>query len=155
MKRKRYISILLATALIISISLAIMPHLLGRMIKKKIESSFNKPGIVFSTGNVRVYLFRPEIRFTDILILVGNLDSDKHVHGKIKSISCKGINLYKALFKNEINISTILIEKPVLEGILPFEEEKQKAVLPKLSVQIDAIYFRNIFLDLIGSSNAQ
>ena len=105
-------------------------------------------------GNVHISLLTSVFKLEAITIrskpefeIDGGLDS------KITSIECKGIDFYKAIFKNEYQIDKVIISG--LNAVIPITHDSLNAIIPNLAISIGKIHVNGINLEIKGISNTK
>jgi len=157
MKRNKYVKILLGI-----VTLAILAKL-GTMaiaepwIIEKAETAFNEKSKDYriEIGKVHLFIIQSGIELKRIKIFSKLANGNKPgLSGEISSVKLKGINLPKALFKKEIDISEVIFSNSSLEGKVPPAKNAGPIVSP-LNIRIGSILFTNTNLAIEKSSTAQ
>jgi len=71
------------------------------------------------------------------------------------SIKFKGINLAKAIFKNDIYIREVSIDNSTINGNIPFSEKEIMPIVSPLNIRIAKVLFNNLDLAMGKVSTAQ
>ncbi len=127
-------------------------------VARRIEKGLNEKlkDYTISIGQVNVSLFKSSIELEKIKIFSNNTSIIKNsfLKGEITSIKIKGIKLWRAVFKRDIEISEVLISNSKIDGNVPFLE-KSPLLVSTFNIKIDRILFDRIDLTIANSLNAQ
>lgn len=79
--------------------------------------------------------------------------SDADLNASIESISIKGIDPWKIIFKNDITINKITISN--INGVIPVSDDSIQPVISTLNIRIDEIFFEKINLKIKNKKSTQ
>lgn len=118
---------------------------------KKIQVAFNDSSEKYhmEIGNINISIIKSGIELENITLSpkIKN-DSLTSLQGKIASIELKGIKLFKALFKNDIDIREIYIFNSHFEGKLPFQKKPGPAKVSPLNIRIKNLVVDRLAVDI-------
>ena len=118
--------------------------------EKKIQAALNKENsdYVVEIGQVHISVFLGSIDLEAIKAYSKQDTGINHkVHGEIAEIKLAGINRWKALFKNDLDIREIFISDPKISGTLPPPtQEKKPPIVSPANVRIGKIHVENLDL---------
>ena len=118
---------------------------------KKIQTAFNKSSGKYhlEIGKVNISILQSEIELENITLSPKQQnDSLTDLKGEIASVKFKGIKLFKALFKNDIDVREINIFNSRFAGKFPFQEKPGPAKISPLNIRIDSLVFDRLVLDV-------
>jgi hypothetical protein len=153
--RNRFIlwsGIVAAVLLIIySTTLLVTPWL-----SNKIEEALkeNNSGYIVTIGKVSTSIIPSGIKLDTVKIETKAENAGiPEINGKIASVKVNGINLFKAIFRKEINIREINISGSSFSGHFSSLGDSSLPVLLPINIHIGVIHFDNINLSFKNSSN--
>lgn len=118
---------------------------------KKIQAAFNKNSGKYhlEIGKVNISIIKSGIELENIT-LSPKLQNDSltDLKGEIASVKFKGIKLFKALFKNDIDVREVNIFNSRFAGKLPFQEKAGSAKVSPLNIRIDSVVFDRLVVDI-------
>lgn len=118
---------------------------------KKIQAVFNENAEKYQLEieKVHVSIFKSGIELENI-ILISKLHNDSLTDLKvdIASIKFKGIKLFKALFKNDIDVREVNVFNSHVTGKLPFQEKARPVKLSSLNLRIENLVFDRLVVDI-------
>ncbi len=128
------------------------------LVKERIQSAINK-----STGAYLIKIEKVHISFIRSGIDLKNITLqsklketvEQDITGEIESLSIRGINLVKALFKKDIDIGEVTFFNINLAGKISFPEESGQAGTSPVNIRVDNLIFDQIDLDIASDSTAQ
>ncbi len=157
MKRKIYLKILpgilIFTLLIKFITIAFVDPWIG----KKIEAALNEKNSAYlvEIDKVHILMIASGIKLESITICSKREHGgDRDLYGEIASITFKGINLVKVLFKHDIDINKVTISHSIIKGKIPFSREAIPPIILPLNIRIDRILFDKIDLVIEDTATA-
>ncbi len=118
---------------------------------KKIQTAFNKSSDKYhlEIGEVNISILQSGIELENITLSTKlQNDSLTDFQGEIVSVKFKGIKLFKALFKNDIDVREVNIFNSRFEGKLPFQEKTGPAKVSPLNIRIESLIFDRLVLDI-------
>lgn len=118
---------------------------------KKIQAAFNKGSDKYhlEIGKVNISILQSGIELENITLSPKlQNDSLNDLKGEISSVNFNGIKLFKALFKNDIDVREVNIFNSRFAGKLPFQEKAGLAKLSPLNIQIDSLVFDRLVVDV-------
>lgn len=127
-------------------------------IGKKIEVILNEKfsDYRFGVGKVNILFLKSGMTIENLTInSMQEQNGFKDLTGEITSISLKGINLSKVLFKKDIEISEVTIFNSCIRGKISFEEKARPPILSGLNVRIDHLFFNMIELSIGNKLSAK
>jgi hypothetical protein len=154
MKRKVFLKIItgiLLVSLILKFSILLF---FDPWIGNKIQSRINKMSANFRVeiGTVQILLFSSGIELKNIIVSRNNdILSDEYFRGSIGSVKFTGINLFKALFRNEYEVNELSISDCSIVGKMQFLENKLPLPAASFSFNINQINIVNADLRLEDS----
>lgn len=118
---------------------------------KKIQTAFNKSSDKYhlEIGKVNISIIKSGIELEDI-VLSPKLQNDSlaDFKGEIASVKLMGIKLFKALFKNDIDVREVNIFNSHFAGELPLQEKPEPAKLSPLNISIDSLVFDRLVVNV-------
>jgi hypothetical protein len=158
MKRKIFLKILLGIATLVLMIKFLTTVIVEPWIGKKIQAALieNNRDYLIEIDKVHILMITSGIKLESITIYSkqehgGNLD----LNVEIVSIKCKGINLLKAIFKNDIYIRGVTISNSCIKGKIPFSGEAIPPIVSHLNIRIRRILFDKLDLAMENTSTAQ
>jgi hypothetical protein len=158
MKREKYLKILLGIVIVVLLIIFLTKVIIEPCVGKKIQAALNEKDrdYMVEIDKVRILLITSGIKLGNITICSkqehgGDLD----LNGEIASIKCKGINLSKAIFKNDIYIRRVTISNSSIKGRIPFSQEAISPVVSPLNIRIRRILFDKLDWAVENTSTAQ
>jgi hypothetical protein len=71
--------------------------------------------------------------------------------GIIASVEFKGINLRKALFDNDVEVSEVTIFNSRIKGQIPFKKQTEAPKISTLNIRVDSLFFDKLGVDIKDS----
>ncbi|MCK9411352.1 MAG: DUF748 domain-containing protein [Prolixibacteraceae bacterium] len=127
-------------------------------IRKKIEATLNEKysKYQFGIGKVNILFLKSGMTIENLTINTRQEQNGiKDLTGEITSISLKGINLSKILFKKDIEISEVAIFNSCIRGKIPLDEKNSQPILSGLNIRIDHLFFNMIELSFGNKLSAK
>ena len=127
-------------------------------IGKKIQAALNEKNkdYLVEIDKVHILMITSGIELESITISSKQEHGgDRDLNGEISSIKFKGINLAKAIFKNDIDISALTISNSSIKGKIPFSREAIPPIVLPFNIRIGSILFDKINLSMGNTSTAQ
>jgi hypothetical protein len=127
-------------------------------IRKKIEATLNEKysKYQFGIGKVNILFLNSGMTIENLTINSRQEQNGiKDLTGEITSISLKGINLTRILFKKDIEISEVIIFNSCIRGKITFEEKSSPPILSGLNIRIDHLFFNMIELSFGNNLSAK
>ena len=118
---------------------------------KKIQAAFNKSSDKYhlEIGKVNISIIKSGIELENITLSPKpQNDSLTDFKGEIASVKFKGVKLFKALFKNDIDVSEVNIFNSRFAGKFPFQEKPGPAKVSPLNIRIDSVVFDRLVVDI-------
>jgi hypothetical protein len=125
---------------------------------KKIQAALNEKirDYMVEIDKVHILMITSGIELDSITICSKQEHGgDRDLNGEIASIKFKGINLAKAIFKNDIDISEVIISNSNIKGKIPFSREAIRPIVSPLNIRIDRILIDKIDLTMENTSTVQ
>ena len=125
---------------------------------KKIQVKLNEKnrGYLVEIDKVQILLIRSVLKLDSITIRSNQEDGEyRDLSGNIASIKFEGINIVKAIFKNDIDISEVTISNSSIKGKIPFSRKAPPPIVLPLNIRIGSILFDKINLSIGNTSTAQ
>ena len=127
-------------------------------VKEKIQSAINT-----STGAYFVKIEKVHISFIRSGMELKNISlkskpketAGQDITGEIESLSLRGINLIKALFKKDFDIGEVTFFNIKLAGKISMPEESGQAGTSPVNIRVDNLIFDQIDIDIAIDSTAQ
>jgi hypothetical protein len=145
--------IILVLLIMLSIEVIIEPW-----IGKKIETGFTKSesNYIIEIGKVNISLFSSGLEMENIFIRwKPKTNEAQFLNGEIASIKLKGINLFKILFKKDIEIGELTISYSNLSGSIPLEGKENQVLVSPLNIRIGTVIFDKIDVEISNLLNAK
>ncbi len=131
---------------------------LNPLVKQKIESKVNEkiPGYHVEIQKVNISIISPGIELNNLLFVPvqDSLDASGFT-GEVGTLSIRGVNLMKLLFKSSIDIFKIEIANADIKGKIPFRKESTPAPISLFNIRIAEVYLNNVNIDVHNTLNAQ
>ena len=158
MKRKLILKIFLGIIALVILLKFLSIVFIEPLVEGKIKEALRKSnrGYIVKIDKVRIYWIISRIKL--IRITIGSereQGSDRYLNGGIESIKLKGINLIKAIFKNDIYINQIHVSNIGIKGKIPFSVKSAPAIVSPINIRIGRIIFDRIDLMMENDSTAQ
>jgi hypothetical protein len=125
---------------------------------KKIQSAFNDSSEKYHLEIDKVYIsiFKSEIELESItMVSKPQHDSLTRLQAEISSIKFKGIKLFKALFKNDIDVREVIIFNSRVAGKFPFREKTGPSIVSPLNVSIENLIFDQLDVNIEDELTSQ
>jgi hypothetical protein len=158
MKRKIFLKILLGIVTVVLLIIFVTKVFVEPWVGKKIHTALNEKNREYQVDieKVRILMITSGIKLESIKIY----SKQKHggvldLNGEIASIKFKGINLAKAIFKNDICIRKVIISNSSINGKIPLSGEAVPPIVSPLNIRIGRILFDKIDLAMENTSTAQ
>jgi hypothetical protein len=158
MKRKIYLKILLGIVTVVLLIIFVTKVFVEPWIGKKIRAEMNEENrdYLIEIDKVHIMMITSGIELESITICSKQEHGGvRDLNGEIAYIKFKGINLSKAIFKNDIYIRKVTISNSSIKGKIPFSGEAIPPIVSPLNIRIGRILFDKIDLAMENSSNAQ
>ena len=158
MKRKLLLRILLGIVAFVLLLMFLTAVIVEPWVGKKIrtELNANSPDYLFKIDKVHVSIFKSGLELETVTISSKQEQAGQpDLKGEIASIKIKGINLLKALYKNDIDISEVSISNINIKGKMPFQAKTKPPKVSPLNIRIDSLFLDKIDLEIKNTSNAQ
>ncbi len=158
MKRKLFLKIILGVVTLVLLIKLLTIFIFEPWAGKKIQAALNEKNRDYLIGidNVHILMIKSGIELDSITISSKQEHrGDRDLNGKIASIKFKGINLAKAIFKKEVNISKVTIINCNIKGKIPFSGKVKSPIVSPLNIRIDRLFFDKIDLAMENTLNAQ
>lgn len=156
MKKKRFIKIVFAVFILIILLFIITIVFLTPWLDGKIKSALSNQDSAYTIeyAKTHVILFNREIKLESVSINTKNPVPDKNeLTAHIDDISFKGINIFKLIFNNDLNIREIIIKEPQASGTIPFKVDSVKAVLMPLNLELGKLVLDNLSFSIKDTSS--
>jgi hypothetical protein len=128
------------------------------LILRKIQSAVNENSKDFNLkiGKVHLSILNSELELKNITLSakpeqIGIQD----INGEVASIRLEGIHLFKAIFKNDIEISEVTVFNSSLSLCIPFPEKVRPPKFSSLNIRIDSLFLDKTNLKIKSTSTAQ
>lgn len=158
MKRKLFLKILLGIVTLVLLCLLLTKVILEPWIGKKIQAAVNESNkdFIVEIGKVHISIWRSGLELENIILYSKPEQKGiQDMKGEIASIKLKGINLAKAIFKKDIDISEVTVFNSTIRGKIPFPEKSPPPKISSLNVRIDSLFFDRTNLDIRNTLTAQ
>ena len=158
MKRKLFFKILLGIVTLVLLIKFLTTVIVEPWIGKKIQATLNEKysDYIVKMDKVHISMITSGIELENITIYSKQEHGgDRALNGEIASIKFKGINLMKATFKNDIDISEVTISNSNIKGKIPFPEKAGPPIVSPLNIRIENILFDKIDLAIENKSTAK
>jgi len=158
MKKKTFFKILTSLFTIVTLLFFFTILYIKPRIAKKIRAALNESNssYIVEIDNVFVSIFPSRIGLETITIRSKqDQESDKQLNGEIASVKINGVNLYKIIFRNDLDIDEVIISNSNINGVILFEIDSIQPLISGLNIQIDKILFEKINLSVKDAASAQ
>src|SRR4030042_1249750 len=158
MKRKIYLKILLGIVTVVLLIIFVTKVFVEPWIGKKIRAEMNEENrdYMVEIDKVHILIITSGIELESITICSKQEHGGvRDLNGEIAYIKFKGINLSKAIFKNDIYIRKVTISNSSIKGKIPFSGEAIPPIVLPLNIRIGKILFDKIDLTIENTSTAQ
>ncbi|MDP3431691.1 MAG: hypothetical protein Q8T04_01820, partial [Bacteroidota bacterium] len=118
---------------------------------KKIQAAFNKSSDKYhlEIGKVNISILQSGIELKNITLSPKSQnDSLTDLKGEIASVKFKGVKLFKALFKKDIDVREVNISNSRFAGELPIQEKPGPAKISPLNIRMDSLVFDRLVVDI-------
>ena len=125
---------------------------------KKIQAAFNESSDKYhlEIGKLNISILQSRIELKNITLSPKSQnDSLAEFKGEIASVKFKGVKLFKALFKNDIDVREVNIFDSRFAGKFPFQEKAGPAKVSPLNIRIDSLIFDQLVVDVSDQLTAQ
>ncbi|MDP3432292.1 MAG: hypothetical protein Q8T04_04915, partial [Bacteroidota bacterium] len=151
MKRNIVVKILIGIVAFVLLFMLLTMVFLEPWAAKKIQAAFNKSSDKYhlKIGKVNISILKSGIELENIILgPKSQNDSLTDLKGEIASVKFKGIKLFKALFKNDIDVREVNIFNSRIAGKFPFQEKTGPANVSPLNIRIDNLVFDRLVVDI-------
>ncbi|MDP2891419.1 MAG: hypothetical protein Q8P34_20935 [Bacteroidota bacterium] len=151
MRRNIVVKILIGIVAFVLLFMLLTMVFLEPWAAKKMQAAFNKSSDKYhlEIGKVNISILKSGIELENItLISKPQNDSLTDLKGEIASVKFKGIKLFKALFKNDIDVREVNIFNSRIAGKFPFQEKTGPANVSPLNIRIDSLVFDRLVVDI-------
>jgi hypothetical protein len=158
MSKKNILKIFLGIISLVLLILVLTIVIAEPWIRKKIEATLNEKysNYHFGIGKVNISILKSGMIIENLTI---NSRQEKNgikdLTGEITSISLKGINLSKILFKKDIVISEVIIFNSCIRGKISLDEKTGSPILSGLNLRIERLFFNMIELSIADKLSAK
>ncbi|MDP2235414.1 MAG: hypothetical protein Q8J88_03170 [Bacteroidales bacterium] len=158
MKRNKLLKILVGIVAFFLLLILIAVIFIEPWTVKKIESAFNKNADKFhmEIENVKISLIKSGITLNNVTI-VSKLQNDSltNLKAEIAAIEFKGIKLFKAMFKNDVEVREVNIFNSHVAGKFPFKGKAGPAKVSPLNIRIKNLVFDRLVIDIKDEVTSQ
>lgn len=151
MRRNIVVKIFIGIVAFVLLFMLLTMVFLEPWVAKKIQAAFNKSSDKYhlEIGKVNISILQSGIELENItLSRKPQNDSLTDFKGEITSVKFKGVKLFKALFKNDIDVREVNIFNSRIAGKFPFQEKNRPVKLSSLNIRIDSLVFDRLFVDI-------
>lgn len=151
MKRNKSLEIIVGTVAFLLMLLLLAVTFIEPWAAKKIQSAFNKSSEKYhlEIDKVHIAIFKSGIALENVTIVSKpQKDSLTYFKGEITSITLKGIKLFKAMFKNDIDVREVHIFNSRVAGKLPFQEKTASAKVSPLNIRIENLVVDQLYVEI-------
>ena len=128
------------------------------LILRKIQSEFNENSKDFNVkiGKVHLSILSSELELENITVSTkAEQRGIQDINGEVASIRFEGIHLFKAIFKNDIEISEVTVFNSSIKGSIPFPEKAMPPKISTLNIRIDSLFLDKTNLKIKNTRTAQ
>src|SRR4030042_2112427 len=157
MKRKIFLKILLGIVTVVLLIIFVTKVFVEPWIGKKIRAELTEENrdYMVEIDKVHILMITSGIELENITIYSKQeYRDDRDLKGEIESIKFKGINLAKAIFRNDIYIRELTITNSSNKGKILFSGETIPPIVSPLNIRIGRILFDKIDLAIENTSTA-
>jgi hypothetical protein len=158
MKRKFIWRFLFGVLAFVLFSLFLSKVIVEPWIGQKIQTVINEHNneYLLEIGKVHLSIWSSELELENIILktkpeLKGIVD----LHGEVGTIRFGGIQLWKAIFKKDIDIHTVTIFNSNIKGSIPFPEKARPPQISTLNIKIDSLFFDRTNLKIRNTANSE
>ncbi len=158
MKLPRLLKTLLILAAILLLVNVLATVLAGPWAGKKIINLLNEKSLAytFELRNTRVYLIPTRITLTGISMKPRvETTGIRYLNGEIGSVKIMRINLWKALFKKEIDIRELSISRSRISGKIPESKGAKKPLILPFDLRIGTLVLDHLDLSVESAASKQ
>ena len=126
-------------------------------IGKKVQAQFHEidSSFVVKISDVDILFLTAGVSFENIQINSKEAaDSTQELKGEIGNIKFKGINLYKVIFKREIDILELIISNGNFIGKTKIPQEERSPVISSANILIDKVKIENVDFNIKKTSSS-
>jgi len=156
--KNSFFRILFGTVTLLLLFILLITFFIEPWVREKIQTSFNEKNKSYNVviDRVRIIMIRPGIELKNISIYSKSVHENLwDLKVEIAFIKFSGINLAKAFFSNNINISKMTISGSRIIGRVPFSEEAKTPMISSLNIRMGCIIFDKIDLILENPSTTE
>lgn len=127
-------------------------------VRKKIQIAFNENSVDYKLkiGEVHLSVFQSAIALEDIIVhSVPEQNGSPDLTAVIASVEFKGINLWKAIFKNDVELRELTIFDCRFQGKVPFPEKRRPAKISSLKIRIDSLFVDKLNASISDSATSK
>lgn len=157
MKRNNFLKISIGIVSLIILFVLLKQIVIEPWFRAKIETAFNKNSVDYNLkiGKVHLSVFKSGIELEDIIVhSVHEQNGLPDLTGMIASVKFKGINLWKALFDNDAEISEVTIFDSRIKGKIALKKQTKVPKISTLNIRIDSLFIDKLGIDIKDSSTA-
>ena len=128
------------------------------LIERRIQAALTEKSgdYLITIERVQVAILHSEVEFENInLLLKSENEEQPGLSGEIEILRVKGIHMIKALFRKELDITTIEIHNSSLRGVFPFPEKTRPVGIAPINITIENLLFNKLIVDLKDASTSQ
>jgi len=158
MSKKNILKISLGIVALLFSILVLTKVLAEPWIAKKIEVTLNEKftDYQFGVGKVIILFLKSGMTIENLTINSRQEQNGiKDLTTEITSISLKGINLSKILFKKDIEINEVTIFNTCIRGKIPFEKKTGPPIISGINFHIERLFFNMIELSVGNKLSAK
>ncbi len=158
MTRKVFLSITLGTVAFVLLLILLTTVVAEPWAKKKIQAAYNEnsPDFKLEIGKVHLSVFQAGIELENIIVRsVREQNGLPDLTAAITSVDFKGINLWKAIFKNDVELRELTVFDCHLQGKIPFPEKKRPAKISSLNIRIDSLFVDRLMVSVSDSATSK
>ncbi|SDC94128.1 AsmA family protein [Williamwhitmania taraxaci] len=153
---KIILRVLIGIFVLVLVTIIVNAFVVEPWVQKKMETAFNETTADYNLkiGRVHLSVFRPEVEIEDIVIQsIHEKNGVPSLTGMITSVKIIGINLRKAIFDKDIEVSEVNISKSSIVGQILFEKQTKAPKISTLNIRIDRLIFDKLGVDIKDSSS--
>lgn len=158
MRKNFFLRITIAIAAFVLLVILLTKVMVEPWVARKIATSLNDTSnnYLIKFEKVHISLIQTGIEFESItLIPKRKYENQTCLNGEIESVTLKGINLRKAIFKKDIVISEVDILNCRLIGNVVFQKGTKPTNVSPFNIRIKNVLFDTFFIDVKSATTAE
>ena len=158
MAYKLVLKIFIGVVGLVLLSLITIRVVVEPLILKKIQSAINGNSKNFNVkiGKVHFSVLSSALELENIVLSTKPEQKGiRDINGEVASIRLEGIQMVKAIFKSDIEISAVTVFNSSVKGSIPFPEKAMPPKISSLNIQIDSLFLDKTNMKIKNTLSAQ